>query len=32
MARDELIAVRADRVVDVEAGQVRPDRVVLVRG
>jgi imidazolonepropionase len=33
MGRDgELIELRADRVVDVEAGQVRPGRVVLVRG
>jgi hypothetical protein len=28
----ELVAVRADRVVDVEAGEVRAGRVVLVRG
>jgi imidazolonepropionase-like amidohydrolase len=33
MAGDgELVAVRADRVVDVEAGEVRAGRVVLVRG
>jgi imidazolonepropionase-like amidohydrolase len=32
MAPDELVALRADRVVDVEAGEVRAGRVVLVRG
>jgi imidazolonepropionase-like amidohydrolase len=33
MAGDgELVAVRAERVVDVEAGEVRAGRVVLVRG
>ncbi len=33
MARDgELVALRADRVVDVEAGEVRAGWVVLVRG
>jgi len=32
MAPDELVVLRADRVVDVEAGEVRAGRVVLVRG
>jgi hypothetical protein len=33
MARDGgLVAVRADRMVDVEAGEVRAGWVVLVRG
>ena len=32
MAPDELVVLRADRMVDVEAGEVRAGRVVLVRG